>query len=108
MARGYLNNKELTDKYFYDFNGERIYKTGDIVRYLDDGNIEYLGRADFQVKVNGVRIELNEIEYNLNKLKFVQGTMQKQVEHQQKVQHQSEMNRVKQKAAAQKPKGPRK
>ncbi|MFC9292322.1 non-ribosomal peptide synthetase, partial [Streptomyces sp. NPDC057052] len=45
--------------------GKRIYKTGDIARYLDNGSIEYLGRSDFQVKIRGFRIELGEIESQL-------------------------------------------
>lgn len=76
VGRGYLNNKTLTDQKFIenpfqtqeeknkDVNG-RMYKTGDLVRYLSDGNIEYLGRNDFQVKIRGFRIELGEIETNL-------------------------------------------
>ncbi|WP_232789950.1 non-ribosomal peptide synthetase [Serratia sp. H1n] len=73
VARGYLNNQPLTDKAFMGnpFQTEdekrrgynsRIYKTGDVVRYLSDDNIQYLGRNDFQVKVRGYRIELGEIE----------------------------------------------
>jgi amino acid adenylation domain-containing protein len=65
LARGYLNNTELTiDKFVkVDFvPDKRIYKTGDIGRYLDDGTILLTGRADDQVKLRGFRIELNEIE----------------------------------------------
>lgn len=67
LARGYLNAPELTaEKFIPDpFNpasGARIYKTGDLVRYLPDGNIKYLGRADQQVKIRGFRIELGEVE----------------------------------------------
>lgn len=66
MARGYLNNPDLTDQLFTNisFNGEesRLYKTGDLVRWLSDGNIEYLGRTDDQVKIRGNRIELGEIQ----------------------------------------------
>jgi len=65
LARGYLNNTALTDERFTDnpINpGERIYRTGDVVRWLPDGNIEYLGREDHQVKIRGLRIELGEIE----------------------------------------------
>jgi len=70
VARGYLNQPELTKQYFVDdpFSAEpdaRMYKTGDIAKYLADGNIEYLGRNDFQVKVRGFRIELGEIEAQL-------------------------------------------
>jgi amino acid adenylation domain-containing protein len=65
LARGYLNNSTLTDEKFTDNPvnpGERIYRTGDIARWLTDGNIEYLGREDYQVKIRGLRIELGEIE----------------------------------------------
>jgi amino acid adenylation domain-containing protein len=65
LARGYMNHPELTAKKFTDnpLNpGERIYRTGDQARWLPDGNVEYLGRADNQVKIRGLRIELGEIE----------------------------------------------
>jgi len=65
VARGYLNNTALTLERFTDnpvSPGERIYRTGDIARWLPDGNIEYLGREDHQVKIRGLRIELGEIE----------------------------------------------
>ena len=67
LARSYLNRPELTAKKFIPnpFNcelGARLYKTGDLARYLPDGNIEFLGRIDDQVKIRGYRIELGEIE----------------------------------------------
>jgi amino acid adenylation domain-containing protein len=65
LGRGYLNNTTLTDEKFADNPvnpGERIYRTGDVARWLPDGNIEYLGREDHQVKIRGLRIELGEIE----------------------------------------------
>jgi len=68
-ARGYLNNPALTDKKFVinpfsksETNDAVLYKTGDLVRWLPDGNLEFIGRNDFQVKLNGYRIELEEIE----------------------------------------------
>ena len=78
LARGYLNQPELTAERFIDnsfatdadiANGyTRLYKTGDLVRWLPDGNLEYLGRNDFQVKIRGYRIELGEIEKALTAL----------------------------------------
>ena len=67
LARGYLNRAELTaEKFipnpFSDDTEARLYKTGDLARYRPDGNIEYLGRIDYQVKVRGFRLELGEIE----------------------------------------------
>jgi amino acid adenylation domain-containing protein len=67
VSRGYLNQPELTaEKFVPDpFSAEpgaRVYKTGDLARYLPDGNIEFLGRIDNQVKIRGFRIELGEIE----------------------------------------------
>jgi amino acid adenylation domain-containing protein len=67
LARGYLNHPALTAAKFIphpftDRPGARLYKTGDLARYLPDGNIEFLRRMDYQVKVRGFRIELEEIE----------------------------------------------
>jgi len=66
LARGYLNRPELTAEKFIEIElfgkTERIYKTGDLARWLPDGNLEYLGRIDNQVKIRGFRIELGEIE----------------------------------------------
>ncbi|KAJ3053452.1 hypothetical protein HK097_004236 [Rhizophlyctis rosea] len=61
VARGYLKRPELTSKRFVTFAGERLYRTGDFARILWDENIEFLGRQDDQVKMNGLRIELEEI-----------------------------------------------
>ena len=70
VARGYLNRPDLTNERFLPnpFESEigdrksKIYRTGDLVRYLPDGNLEYLCRVDFQIKIRGFRVELGEIE----------------------------------------------
>ncbi|NVZ71929.1 non-ribosomal peptide synthetase [Pseudomonas costantinii] len=74
VARGYLNRPELTAERFLQdpFNHGRMYRTGDLARWLPDGNIEYLGRNDDQVKIRGVRIELGEVETQLNRLPGIQ------------------------------------
>lgn len=67
VAKGYIGDSEITDKSFVNWNKNRWYKTGDLGRYWADGNIEFLGRKDFQVKIRGHRIELGEIEAAMNK-----------------------------------------
>ncbi|MCP3660211.1 MAG: amino acid adenylation domain-containing protein [Bacteroidetes bacterium] len=65
LAKGYLNRSELTEQKFIKnpFNPySKLYKTGDLARFLPDGNIEFIGRLDYQVKVKGFRVELGEIE----------------------------------------------
>ncbi|MBM7776028.1 amino acid adenylation domain-containing protein [Actinokineospora baliensis] len=64
LARGYLGDQARTRASFvrHPVTGERLYRTGDLGRYLPDGTIEFLGREDFQVKVNGFRIELGEVD----------------------------------------------
>ncbi|NET72460.1 MAG: amino acid adenylation domain-containing protein, partial [Sphaerospermopsis sp. SIO1G2] len=70
LARGYLNRPQLTAEKFisnpFDNGTSKLYKTGDLVKYLPDGNIQYIGRTDNQVKIRGFRIELGEIETALN------------------------------------------
>ena len=71
LARGYLNRPELTTERFipHPFSTEprcALYKTGDLARFLPDGQIAFLGRADHQVKICGYRVELGEIEAALN------------------------------------------
>ncbi|HEX7333138.1 MAG TPA: amino acid adenylation domain-containing protein [Pyrinomonadaceae bacterium] len=77
VGRGYLNRPDLTaDKFipnpFGIETGTRLYKTGDHARFLADGNIEFIGRADHQIKMRGYRIELGEIEAALKKFPAVQ------------------------------------
>ncbi|MEG5163470.1 amino acid adenylation domain-containing protein [Microcoleus sp. AT3-A2] len=80
LARGYLNRPDLTAQSFIvnpfkPNSGERIYKTGDLVRYRGDRNLEFLGRIDEQVKIRGFRIELGEIETLLTQHPAVQQTV---------------------------------
>ncbi|MEH2324932.1 MAG: amino acid adenylation domain-containing protein [Nostoc sp.] len=80
LARGYLNRPDLTAECFisHSFTNKlkaRLYKTGDLVRYRVDGNIEFLGRLDEQVKIRGYRIELGEIEAVLTQHPAVQQTV---------------------------------
>ncbi|MCP6760180.1 MAG: amino acid adenylation domain-containing protein [Fischerella sp. CENA71] len=74
LARGYLNRPELTEQRFIPnpFDNAKLYKTGDLARYLPDGNIEFVGRVDYQVKIRGFRIELGEIEARLSQHPDVQ------------------------------------
>ncbi|MCT7952156.1 amino acid adenylation domain-containing protein [Ancylothrix sp. C2] len=71
VSRGYINRSELNSEKFIanifsNVEGEKLYKTGDLVRYLPDGNLEFIGRTDRQVKIRGFRIELGEIESALS------------------------------------------
>jgi amino acid adenylation domain-containing protein/non-ribosomal peptide synthase protein (TIGR01720 family) len=79
LARGYLNQKELTDEKFipnpFSPKPARLYKTGDLARYRNDGTIEFIGRIDHQVKIRGFRIELGEIETLLAQHSGIQETL---------------------------------
>lgn len=78
LARGYLGNEELTNEKFVKniVEGEnRVYKTGDIGRWLPNGQVEFLGRIDNQVKVRGFRIEIEEIEFRLKQLEYIKNAV---------------------------------
>jgi amino acid adenylation domain-containing protein/thioester reductase-like protein len=73
VARGYLNNPVLTNSMFLTntFDNKQIYKTGDLVKWLPDGSVEFIGRIDNQVKIRGFRVELNEINTKILESSFV-------------------------------------
>ena len=79
IARGYLGKAELTNEKFISFpwnsSEDRLYHTGDLVRWLPTGNIEFIGRTDYQVKVRGFRIELGEIEHQLMSYNLVEDAL---------------------------------
>ncbi len=77
VGLGYLNRESLNASVFLSnpFGDGRLYKTGDLGRYLPDGNVEYLGRKDFQIKLRGLRIELGEIETALKALATVSDSL---------------------------------
>ena len=92
LARGYLNRADLTAEKFITnpfqsveekslSKNARLYKTGDLVRWLPDGNLEYIGRNDFQVKIRGYRIELGEIETALSNYKGIRQSVVLAKEH---------------------------
>lgn len=85
IAAGYINKKELTNQRFIQNpyqKGSKLYKTGDLAKWLDNGEIEYLGRMDYQVKIRGHRIELGEIENCILSYKNIAESIV--VEHQEK------------------------
>ena len=65
VTQGYLHRDDLTQEKFVYIDGQRFYRTGDLGRFGADGNLEFLGRADFQIKLRGIRIELGDIESTL-------------------------------------------
>ncbi|MFS1522805.1 amino acid adenylation domain-containing protein [Microbulbifer sp. 2304DJ12-6] len=85
VAMGYRGAPELTEARFVTVDGERWYRTGDLGRYWPNGCLEFLGRADSQVKVRGYRIELGEIETVFNRQMFVQHALVLATEEQQLV-----------------------
>ncbi|MCK4258836.1 MAG: amino acid adenylation domain-containing protein [Halanaerobiales bacterium] len=85
LARAYLNRAELTAEKFVEnpfVPGERMYRTGDMARWLSDGNIEFMGRIDHQVQIRGFRVELGEIESQLLKIKEIkEAVVMERVDH---------------------------
>ncbi len=77
VARGYWRDPERTAAQFitHPQTGERLYRTGDLGRWLPCGNIEFLGRTDFQVKINGYRVELGEVETNMSRFPGVKAAV---------------------------------
>lgn len=78
IAEGYFNQPEKTNEVFFDdilSKGGKMYKTGDFVRWNEEGNLEFLGRKDNQVKIRGHRIEIEEVEKVFNDLEYVQGAI---------------------------------
>ena len=78
LAKGYFNDDKRTRESFVSlpsFQGEKLYKTGDVVSWTPEGNLEFHGRKDFQLKIRGFRIELAEIENAFMELEGVQGTL---------------------------------
>ncbi len=71
VGRGYLNRQELTEKHFVEDpfrSGERMFRTGDKGKWLDDGTVDFIGRMDFQVKIRGYRVEPGEIESRIKEM----------------------------------------
>ena len=68
VAKGYYNNKKITDEKFITWNGKKIYKTGDLAYFDFNGDLHYCGRMDYQVKIHGLRIEISDIEENARKI----------------------------------------
>ncbi len=113
VAIGYLNDTERTQQSFIpdpfsNTQGARLYKTGDIARYREDGLIEILGRADDQVKIRGFRIELNEVESNLTRVDVIKDAVvlvkiddakQKRLVAYIKSEHKLDITEVRQKAS---------
>ncbi|MDQ6597333.1 D-alanine--poly(phosphoribitol) ligase subunit DltA [Bacillus salipaludis] len=74
VSKGYLGQKEQTEKAFFMYNGVQAYRTGD-AGYMKQGQLFYKGRMDFQIKLHGYRMELEEIEYHIAKSKYVKSAV---------------------------------
>lgn len=78
VGKGYIKRDELTNEKFIKneyYTSEKMYKTGDLARWLPDGNIEYLGRIDNQIKIRGLRVELGDIENTILKYSSIAETV---------------------------------
>lgn len=73
VGRGYLNRPDINAEKFITFRGQKAYRTGDLVRWSPDGNIDFLGRIDNQVKLRGLRIEMGEIEARVSSYPGISG-----------------------------------
>lgn len=80
VAEGYVNEEKLTQERFVKIDGIRWYKTGDKAQYFQDGNVQFLGRLDDQVKINGYRIELGEIENVIKRVECIDDAIAMTVE----------------------------
>lgn len=72
VAGGYLNNPEKTGEAFFEYDGRRAYHTGDLGRFDENGLLLYMGRLDFQIKLHGYRIELEDVDQSLSHVSFVE------------------------------------
>lgn len=72
VSKGYMNNPEKTEAAFFNEDGTQVYRTGDAIRITEDGLLLYEGRIDFQVKLHGYRIELEDIDHHLEQVSYVQ------------------------------------
>ncbi len=71
VSKGYLNNSEKTAKAFVTYNARPAYKTGDLGQFDENGQLLYKGRIDFQIKLHGFRIELEDVDHHLDKVSYV-------------------------------------
>ena len=87
VSKGYLGQQGLTEKSFYHYEGQQAYRTGDAAYLGPDDMIFYKGRMDFQIKLHGYRIELEEIEFHIANCKFVKFAAVIPVSHSDKIEY---------------------
>ena len=87
VSKGYLGQPELTDKAFFTYKGEQAYRTGDAGFMDSRGHLFYQGRIDFQIKLHGYRMELEEIEYQLSQSPFVQSALVIPIDSGEKIEY---------------------